>query len=315
MNSRIALLSTALDSTNDGDSIIYASVLREVPELAHVPAIPTHRTPTGTELQTADSAQILVVTGSNILTGKAGHDRQWPLTERELAAYENKVVFLGVGWREYEADTTEGGTRLKRLMHPQVPVSARDAHTLQILARMDIAAVDTGCPTMWSLPSVVQTPGARDECVATLTDYRPDLLRDQFMIRVLARHYRLVHIWPQSANDLEKLTKMWLPSNVRIADRGLDSLDALLLDRDYVGTRLHAGVRAMQLGSPAIVISVDNRAREIALSTGLPVLRRSADVRQLRLALRQPSKVELSIPHRSISDWLTSFRSLIHQSL
>jgi polysaccharide pyruvyl transferase WcaK-like protein len=45
-------------------------------------------------------------------------------------------------------------------------------------------------------------------------------------------------------------------------------------DIDYVGTRLHAGIRALQKGRRALIISVDNRATEIGRDTHLPIVER-----------------------------------------
>ena len=44
---------------------------------------------------------------------------------------------------------------------------------------------------------------------------------------------------------------------------------------DYVGTRLHAGVRAMQKGRRSIILSIDNRAREMGKDYNLNVIERN----------------------------------------
>ena len=309
------LLNTAMDSSNDGDQIIVDSIFREFPQLKHLPEVPTHRAPTSTELALARSSKVLIVTGTNILTGVAGSDRQWPLTEREVDAYAGKVVFLGVGWRDYETTIApDRAALIRRLRHPDIPVAARDGYTHERLISLSVASANTGCPTMWSLPDRLSTPGSRDECVFTLTDYRPDRVRDHILIRALSHTYRHVHLWPQSEKDSIRAQSLRLPRNVHTSPRGLGALETSLEGRDYVGTRLHAGVRAMQLGSPALVAAVDNRAIEIGRDTNLPVVARSKGTRAILRILRSAEKTtDLTLPKAEIKAWKESLTALLEK--
>jgi hypothetical protein len=47
---------------------------------------------------------------------------------------------------------------------------------------------------------------------------------------------------------------------------------SLRYDVDFVGARLHGGIRALQRGRRTLTIALDNRAREIAGDTGMPVV-------------------------------------------
>ena len=198
--SRIALLDTSLDSNNDGDAIIVQSIVNEFPALAGVPRVPTHRALTEEELDIARTAEILVFTGTNVLSSALGAYRQWQLTDDARSAFEGKVVFLGVGWWQYEDEfSAEGAEVLRGLMHPELPIAARDRYSVEMLASQGIDAVNTNCPTMWSLPPTLSTPKVHDECVVTITDYRPARVHDRMMLSVLHRRYSRIHIWPQGA--------------------------------------------------------------------------------------------------------------------
>ena len=57
----------------------------------------------------------------------------------------------------------------------------------------------------------------------------------------------------------------------------LDAYNQFLdeIDCNFVCTRLHAGIKAMQKMKRSIIISVDNRARDMAANYGLHVLERN----------------------------------------
>ena len=56
--------------------------------------------------------------------------------------------------------------------------------------------------------------------------------------------------------------------------QGTAALAAATEQRDFVGTRLHAGIHAMQAGQSGVILAVDNRASEIGTSTGMSVVGR-----------------------------------------
>lgn len=300
---RTVLLDPSIGSTNEGDSIISASVLAEFPHWSGLPRIATHRLMTGAELREARAADVAIVLGTNILSSRQVNIRQWRVGPRELAALAGKVVLLGVGWRRYEPmpDRFSRGLQ-RRLLHPGVLHSVRDAYTAGRMRELGHRAVNTSCPTLWSVADV-KTPGlAVDRVVATVTDYAADVGSDQAMLEVLAARYERVELWPQGAGDLRYIARLALPSRVEVLPRGLRSLTAALDGAEYVGTRLHAGALALQLGRPGLIIGTDNRALEIARDTGLPVLpRRRLD--ELDAALDDPRAVALDLPAAAVADW------------
>jgi polysaccharide pyruvyl transferase WcaK-like protein len=88
-----------------------------------------------------------------------------------------------------------------------------------------------------------------------------------------------------------------LPPGIASFEDALDDGD------DYVGTRLHAGIRALQRGNRATVVVIDNRAAELAADTGLPVIPRDPDEGSLEL-LTEPRQTRLHLPRQEIRAWL-----------
>ena len=309
----VGVLDTSLESTNDGDSIIVEAVHQNFPILNRSVRFPTHRRLTRVELLAATKCDILVVTGTNIVTSKMLRDRQWPLGLAELRAFQGKLVMLGVGWRQYQDNPGMLRTRILRsLIADSIAVSARDQYTCDKLNRLGINAVNTGCPTTWLLPESISRLGDVDECVFTLTDYNPDPAVDGKILKHLSETYKNTYVWPQSAGDLKTIRKMWLPRNVSIADRGLPALDKLLPGKDYIGTRLHAGIRAAQHGSAVLVVAVDNRANEIGRDTGLPVTDRRMGMPSIVEAINRHrgEDAHLELATQSIALWKNRFHEL-----
>ncbi|WP_176475353.1 polysaccharide pyruvyl transferase family protein [Kocuria sp. WN036] len=313
----IALLDTSFRSENDGDRIIVEAIHDQFPAIGGAPSIPTHVPMRWHSRRLAHRSKLLAVTGTNILSRDIFSMRQWPLRPRDISAMEGKVVFCGVGWWQYQDDILEHtADALKSMLLPDVPISARDQYTADKLTGVGIHSVNTGCPTMWGLPLTLPGVGHRDEVVFTLTNYNPAVKQDSLLVDWLLTRYQRVHVWPQSAKDERLLRRSKKRDRVNILDRGLSALESALAGSDYVGTRLHAGIRAAQLGSPMVILAVDNRAIEIARDTGLPVLRRDDPLEVLdsgMVKLSQPQSMKL--PHREIEEWKSKFTGALSAHL
>ena len=77
-------------------------------------------------------------------------------------------------------------------------------------------------------------------------------------------------------------------------------------DLDYVGTRLHAGIRALSKGHRSLVISIDNRAECIGADTGLPVLRREDVMIALAEKVHSQIRAEIRMPWENIQKFRES---------
>jgi hypothetical protein len=75
---------------------------------------------------------------------------------------------------------------------------------------------------------------------------------------------------------------------------------------DYVGTRLHGGIFALQHGVRSLIVAVDNRAAEISRDTGLHVITRD-DIEGLRRWIAESPPIALRMPQDGITQWKSQF--------
>jgi hypothetical protein len=148
----------------------------------------------------------------------------------------------------------------------------------------------------------------------TFTNYRQDPEQDRLLASLLSKLYRDVYFWIQGPEDADYIAHI-LPEAKLIGPR-LEYLDAVLaspLDIEYVGTRLHAGIRAMQHGRRTTVIEVDNRAHEMRLDFSLPGVPRE-EINSLEFRLKRKFVTELTIPWRAIENWKQQFADAVASS-
>ena len=90
----------------------------------------------------------------------------------------------------------------------------------------------------------------------------------------------------------------------------MESYDKILnlKDVDYVGTRLHAGIRALSKGHRTIVISIDNRAKNIGKDTGLPVIEREDIEVLLQEKINSEFVTDIRMPINNIKKWKKQFQ-------
>jgi hypothetical protein len=304
----IALLDPSLGSKNGGDLIIRDAVesqlSRVLPEGARLLRLPTQRPLTTEERTLAAAAHSFVVGGSNLLASDISAYRQWHVEPEDLDVYDGRVRLMGVGWWQYQPPPTPETQRLLRQVLDDGGHSARDGFTQKQLAEAGLDSLNTSCPTMWDLPDAPESSTTKGSAVvATLTDYARDFGRDRALLKMLRELYDgRVRVWPQGRKDRAYVKAIaWrtdvLPPGIASFEDALDDGD------DYVGTRLHAGIRALQRGNRATVVVIDNRAAELAADTGLPVIPRDPDEGSLEL-LTEPRQTRLHLPRQEIRAWL-----------
>lgn len=95
-----------------------------------------------------------------------------------------------------------------------------------------------------------------------------------------------------------------------VLERSLPGLDTFIqsgVSFDYIGTRLHGGMRCLQNQRRALIIEVDNRATEIAKDTGLPTVKRDgfATISGWIEGAVRPS---IHLPLDAIAQWRGQFK-------
>ena len=125
---------------------------------------------------------------------------------------------------------------------------------------------------------------------------------------MLSFNYESVYIWLQSIDDFFYLKKLKLNQNITVLDPTIESYLSILDEKDieYIGTRLHAGIKALQMGKRTLILAVDNRAIEIGKDVGLHVIRRK-DVNEITKHLKKDYITKIKIPEENIKIWKNQF--------
>jgi polysaccharide pyruvyl transferase WcaK-like protein len=329
----VGVLNTSIASENAGDFIIMEAAAREIARclpLAFKVQLTTHEKLSRTSLRLQKKVAFNVACGTNLLHSHMEIVKQWNVGI--FAAWRLKpVVLLGVGWRGHASHRTTFFTKrfLRSLLSRDGLHSVRDSYAAERLREIGINnVVNTACPTMWDLTRehCADIPAEQGEdVVVTLTDYSPEPQKDRQLLDLLKRLYRRVYFWRQGAGDCEYLASIARPGEVchsqglnwpsgcavRILPSSLQAYDELLANRslslDYVGTRLHGGIRALQHKRRAWIIGVDHRARDKAVDFQLPVMSRYTPPDDLERSIRSRAACEIHLPLENIRRWREQF--------
>ena len=285
---------------------------------ALVTAVATHDVmgPKGRSLMRA--ARVAVAGGTNLISSHLWLRSTWRLRPAD-AFLGAKVVLMGVGWYQFQA-RPDPYTRwlLKRVLHPTALHSVRDGYTAEMLRSIGIANVtNTGCPTLWGFTAqaCAALPGTRAEAVVTtLNTYIPDRALDGRLIETLRTRYKTIYAWVQTAEDHAYLRSFG--EDLVILEPSLAAYDALLRDApslDYVGNRLHGGIRALQHGRRAVIVEIDNRAREMGRDFNLPTVERD-NFERLTAMIDGSLSVDLRPPTPEIARWKQGLTALLEST-
>lgn len=309
------LLDTSMDSDNAGDGIIMENCLlqlSECMETENLPRVPTHRFPTEDEKKLLKASGRKVLCGTNLLSGYMRSYGLWKL-ESDVSPYR-ETVLMGVG---FDSKRDDFDWYTKQLFHTILSNnyihSVRDSFSERKLKSMGITNVlNTACPTMWNLTpehcaSIPVKKASRVVC--TLTDYCRDERNDKAMLDVLLDSYEEVYLWLQGRDDLSYIREIGYENRLKLIPGTLADFDTILSldDLDYVGTRLHAGIRALRKGHRSLIISIDNRAECISADTGLPTLRREDVPIALRQRIEEKNETKINLLWDNIAKWKGQF--------
>lgn len=315
---KIFLYEPSIGSENVGDQIIIDSIKREMQGLfapSFCVELPTHTPLSNRYMYFLGKSDYKFVLGSNIIVGDLNqvvHLKQWNLSPLTLHNLRN-AIFIGVGAQQY-------GQKIKLLtklsyrwiFNKSYLHSVRDSYTENKLRSIGIQnVVNTGCPTMWSLTleHCKQIPcNKAAEVVFTLTDYKPNIRRDNKLLEILRRNYSEVHFWPQGHRDFEYYKHLSNIDGINVINPHLEDYDHFLEahDVDFVGTRLHGGIRALQHKRRSLIIGVDNRAAELHKDFNLPVLQES-EIDKLDEVINSSFNTDIHLPVQNIKKFLLQF--------
>ncbi len=313
---KISVFDTTISDYNLGNEIIMESIyknLREIFSNDFFFKLP-YMEITSHTVDYIKNSDLIFFGGTNALTSRMEKYKQWGLSLRNFNKIKD-VVLMGLGWWQYQEEKTSFYTKIllshslsKNYLH-----AVRDGYTERKLKEMGLEnVINTGCPTLWDLTEnhCSLVPEKKANCVVTtLTDYKPDKESDSEFLRFLDLNYQHIYFWLQGSGDFDYLNSLKVNLNkLSIVPPVLEKFTQLLKDKeiDYVGTRLHAGIKAIQLKKRSFIISVDNRAKEMGKDFNLPVIDRG-DLNALSSLVNGIYKLKIRINQENILRWKKQF--------
>ena len=305
-------------SANLGDLIIQEAVLREIKHLfgdQTIVKISTHVPLEEEHFQFIQASSIVLIGGTNLLSSQMNQYNQWKIFFRDALRLQKRVVLLGVSWWQYQGRPNLYTSALLHLALSCSRIhSVRDRYTELKLRSMGFwNVINIGCPTMWTLANLKadEIPQEKAENVLVmLTDYAQNIECDRTLLELAIAHYKTIYFWSQGAGDTDYVKSFNLP--ITILDRSLTALETLLKvepSLDYIGTRLHGGIRCLLARRRSLILKIDHRATEIARSTGLPSADRH-DFQYIKQWLNAPFVTQMTIDTVAIERWRHQFKSI-----
>ena len=314
---RVLKIDPSIGSLNIGDEIISKGIdtqLNYFLKDKFVTTISSHLPLNNSFSNIFSTFDFRLICGSNLLSSQ-----MWNVLNRQFGlgfAKAKKIgpmILVGVGWQKY-GSKPDFLTRkfLKRILSKNGLHSVRDEYTKRMLELCGIKnVIITGCPTMWKFDNdfckLIKTKKA-NSVVFTLTDYSQDKKNDLKLVKTLIEKYENVYFWPQGSGDMEYFNSFGFSERVNLINANLSAFEELITktDIDYVGTRLHGGIFALQHMKRSIIISIDNRAKEISKSTNLPILERN-EMSDLGKLIDSDIVYDIRMPLEKINEWKNQF--------
>jgi hypothetical protein len=318
---KVVIFDTSLVSENNGDKIIMdycTNILDEIFPDDFFVHVPTHDTVGKKAYKYCDEAKYRIVCGTNLISNSMNKNRQWSINLLDTK-HLNDICLLGVGWWQYHDlggnfSKLYSSKLLKKALSSKLLHSVRDSYTEKKLRAMGFNnVINTTCPTMWNLtPSFCDSIPTKkaNKVLTTVTDYHKNEDADKWLFQILLDNYDTVYIWIQSLDDYAYACKLFDNQRIKIVSPNIRALDRVLSmnDIDYCGTRLHAGIRALNHGKRTIIIANDNRAREISRDTGLIIVEQEKIAENLKNLITREFETKITLPFENIEKWKAQFQ-------
>lgn len=320
----IVLFDTSVGSLNQGDNIIMKAIkenIKDILENNFVVTMPTH-TPCFYKFQEKNenkrfahikNCDYKFVCGTNIINyDMKGKWPNWNIYIKNCMEYCGSVL-IGAGSsgipENYEVSSYTKKI-LNKILSRDYVHSTRDEKTKKVLENMGFKAINTGCPTMWNLTKKFCEEINKtklDSVIFTFTDYLPDTVYDQLLIDKLKENYDNVMFWPQGSKDYQYFMSKRNINGIKVISPDIYSFsDALNAGADYIGTRLHAGIFAMQHKMRAFILGVDNRSIDISKNFGINVIMRS-ELDNIGSIINRDYTTLVDIYEERIAEWKRQF--------
>lgn len=320
----ILIFDTVIGTSNLGDQIIYDSLYEQMEPLfdeAFILRYGTHVvnfTPylyarMRSKRKGIERCKYKFIMGTNLLSYDLLETRrQWMVGPLSHGIYKG-VIMAGVGTTQKEKQIGLYTKLLyKSILNQEFIHSVRDDQSVKLLEDIGVRSLNTGCPTLWKLTpdfcAGIPTKKA-DNVVFSLSGFvsQRDREKDQLILNVLEKNYDKLYFWCQTLADEDYLRSLKMTKPVQVV-YSLKKYSQLLSCKnlDYVGTRLHGGVFALQHQVRALVISIDHRARGFHESNNLPIIERD-EIEGLEDIINAGIRTEIRLNEKNINEWKAQF--------
>jgi hypothetical protein len=319
----IVLWDTGVATTNQGDVIIMEGVkkgLKPIFKGNYVVPFPTHTTPFSIwqsyywwKAKWVQDADYRFIGGSNLFATNL----RYTTNDLNINLFNCKPmsnsVFCGVGNSTLDKKTNWYTQQIyKKILSKDFIHSLRDDESTAMLESYGFKGVTTGCPSLWEITPELckEIPHEKsDKVIFTLTGAgQRNPASDQQMLDILKKNYKKRYFWVQTIWDMDYLNTLKNIEDIEIVAPALEAFAEVLdnNDIDYVGTRLHGGIFAIQHKKRVIIITLDNRARNIQKVNNINVLERE-NMDKLESLIKSSFKTDIWVDFEVINKWKSQF--------
>ena len=166
------------------------------------------------------------------------------------------------------------------------------------------------CEDPFSVIFYLRPSAKASKAVLSLSGYnnQKDPSLDKKMADCVFRNYDKVFAWIQTIHDKTYIDEICGRDTVEYI-YSLEKFSDVLKegDIDYIGTRLHGGVFALQHACRSIIISIDQRAEGFHKSNNIPIVRREEIDEKLEETINAEWKTDIRVDRESIDRFLSQF--------
>lgn len=334
----ITIFDTSTGSRNIGDLIIMESVEKVLNEIIRDYSIfqykvPTHSRITPEQRKILKNSRLKIVCGTDLCRMRYRPfkltSNLWKLRVTDIKDLNN-TLFFGVGTTilpkkediihktAYKLEEKYSAYLWNKILNKEIPHSVRDQETCEMLKRIGIKnVINTGCPTLWDLDENhcknIPTKKGKN-VISTIAGKASEGIYLKYL-EIAMKNYEKVFIWPQSMNDIPYMEKVKnhfgskveiLPATLKAYDEVLENEESL----DYIGSRLHGGIRALQHKRRSIIIAIDSRARSFRNDFNLPVID-NKNLADLDTMINSEFRTEIKLR----SERIREFKSMLKEYL
>lgn len=309
----IGVMDTTVGAVNHGNEIIMQAVykyLKLAYEKDFIIKFPFLDDFGPYSIKFMEDCKYIFLGGTNALNSKMNVEKYIGVNEKNLDSLYNKVILMGVGWLCYESNPNFYTQKiLNVILNKEILHSVRDSYTENKLKSIGVNnVINTGCPTIWGFDEehckTIPT-GKSDEVIMMLTPRQME--QDVAIVKAIRENYKKIYFWIQSPWDYHYI-KSLCPEAIQISSELVDLENFLETHKkiDYVGTRLHGGLKCLQHRKRTIIIAIDNRAIEMKNDFHLPVIL-PEEVEQLDDKINGDFITDIHLPKENIIKWLRQF--------